>query len=62
MNKQFKGLTKGDQRALDALGIQRLGESEASKSVRIRGSSSLFERLKEMSAREIGEVLERALG
>ncbi len=62
MSDRFRGLTKGDARATRALGVEPLRKNEVSKPVRIRGSQELHERLAKMSAKEIGQVLERALG
>ncbi len=53
--------TKGLRPNPHTLGVEPLREGEVSKSVRIRGSEALHRRLRAMSAREIGEVLERAL-
>lgn len=54
-----------DQRGLrpnpHTLGVEPLEEGEVSKPVRVRGSRALHQKLAAMSAREIGEVLERAL-
>lgn len=61
MSDRFKGLTRGDERALSALGVERLEEDEVSKPVRIRVKQRVFDRLKEMSAKDIGDLLERAL-
>ena len=56
---------KPDRRGLrpnpHTLGVEPLAEGELSRPVRVRASRALHERLRAMSAREIGEVLERAL-
>jgi hypothetical protein len=43
------------------LGVEPLEPDEVSRPVRVRGSRALHAKLGAMSAREIGEVLERAL-
>lgn len=43
------------------LGVEKLAVGEVSRPVRIRASQEVHERLGQMSAREIGEVLQRAL-
>jgi hypothetical protein len=62
MTDPFRGLTRGDERATRALGVEPLAPDEVSKPVRIRAPREVHERLKEMSARDIGELLTRALG
>ncbi len=54
--------TKGLRPNPHTLGVEKLAEGEVSRPVRIRGSRELHERLKEMSAKEIGQVLKQALG
>ncbi len=44
-----------------ALGVEPLAEGELSRPVRIRASREVHERLKGMSAAEIGKLLEKAL-
>lgn len=57
----FRGLTKGKGKALEALGVEKLADGEVSKPVRIRASYEVHQRLKEMTAREIGDLLEQNL-
>ncbi len=56
-----RGLTKGKGRALEALGVEALAEGEATWTIRVRGESSLRERLRGYNPKQIGDILERAL-
>ncbi|MDQ3397367.1 MAG: hypothetical protein M3511_06255 [Deinococcota bacterium] len=57
-----RNLTRGKGRALEALGVEALGQGEISKPVRVRAPLRVHMHLKNMTAREIGELLERAIG
>lgn len=57
-NPQFRGLRPNPH----TLGVEKLAADEASRPVRIRASHAVHKRLKKMSAKEIGDVLERVLG
>ncbi|HEX7021846.1 MAG TPA: hypothetical protein VF171_03245 [Trueperaceae bacterium] len=56
-----RNLTRGNRKALDALGVEELKEDEVSKPVRIRANKAVHQRLSQLSAKEIGQLLEHAL-
>jgi hypothetical protein len=59
--RDTSGLTKGDDRALAALNVERLAPDEVSKVIRVRAKAWVIERLAGLSAKEIGHLLEQAL-
>jgi hypothetical protein len=56
-----KGLTRGKGSALEALGVEPLKKDEVSKPVRIRASAEVHKRLQQISAKEIGDLMTKAL-
>ena len=58
---RYRGLTKGDARALKALGVEALGKDEESFIVRVRTSAETRMLLKNLSPKELGEAIERGL-
>lgn len=63
---RFKGLTKGDTRALDALGVERLEEDQVTAAYRITAPQWVHDVLQaqqgKSKARAIGALLAARLG
>lgn len=53
--------TRGLRANPHTLGVEKLAAGEVSRPVRIRARIEVHQRLKHMTAKEIGEVLEQAL-
>ncbi len=56
MNRH-KGLTKGNDRALEALGQTRLGKGEATRQMRLRGNEEAIDAFAALTAAERGAVV-----
>ncbi len=61
MNR-YKGLTKGNDRALEALGQTRLGKGEATRQMRLRGNKEAIDAFATLTAAERGAVVEAWFG
>ena len=62
---RFKGLTKGDHRALDALGVERLEDNERTAVYRVTAPAWVHEILSSLpgksKSRSLGELLTEKL-
>jgi hypothetical protein len=58
-NDRYRGLTRGSDAALAALGQKRLAPGEVSVTIRVRTKKTVMEWAATLGAARLGEILER---